>query len=227
MDILVDTAQGSLNSPPVRHHAFEQRMAPATDLAILLESSRLRFDERRVDIAEDVADQAVFAGVHLGDGLDGFDPTGRVGGHVDGVLMIFVDTRDGLAQRALQGRIARQVLLHAARDAIELALDDSFLGFAARCEQDLARALLEALIGAPERLSDEIEHVVQCLAHRHDDFVRGRAREIHDGDCEHDPHERGQHGVGRDRQKGGGVHVETSFCFAAAAPRLKEDGRWG
>ncbi len=73
----------------------------ALDVPVLLERGRLRVHERLVDVAEQRADGQLLA-IELRNDLDGLDPRRRLGRHLRRVLMVFLDPRDRVAQRALQ-----------------------------------------------------------------------------------------------------------------------------
>ena len=150
--------------------------------------------------AEQRADGQLLA-VELRDDLDGFDPRRRLGRHFRRVLMIVLDPRDRLAQRALQPRIADEVAMDAIADAHELALDDALLRFAARREQDLVVALHELLLGRRDGLHGESQNVVQRLAERQQHVVCRAPGEIEDGHSEHDPQEDREARIGSDLEK--------------------------
>ena len=84
-----------------------------------------------MNIIQDIADaETALSFVDFGDRLDRFYPARRIRRYVDRLLMIVFDTTDRLVQRAMQCRVVGQVLTHGVINAVELAFDDPFLGFA-------------------------------------------------------------------------------------------------
>ncbi len=157
--------------------------------AIRLHRFLVRFDQRLVNVFEHL--RTALARVDLRDGLDGAHPAGRFRRHIHRVLVILLDARDGLAQRAVQGGIVRKILAHAFADAHELALDDAFLRFAAGREQHLAIAGSELRFTAPDGVRGYAQSARERDSRDVNRLMRGVAREVEHRNCQDDPEQRG------------------------------------
>ena len=139
-----------------------------------------------MNVVQDRPDGLVLAHVELCDRFDSFHPARRIRRDFCSLLVILVDAGDGFGQRALQCRVAREVLVDAGADAVELALDDALFRLAAGREQHLAVARAQTLLASGHGLHGEFQHLAQRLEHGRNDGVRGSAREIQHRDREHD-----------------------------------------
>ncbi len=131
--------QDLLHVAPARHHPAQQLVPLGARLAIGIHRFLVRLHHGLVDVGEHFV--AAVLRLELRDGFDGLHPARRIRRHVHRALMIPLDLRDRLAQRAMQMRIVREILADGLADAHELALDDALLRFAAGGEQHFAIAL--------------------------------------------------------------------------------------
>ena len=120
--------------------------------------------------------------IELGDRLDGAHPARRIRRDFHGVLVVFLDLPDGLAQAAMQVRVVSEVLAHRVADALELALDDALLRFAARREQHFAVALREPRLRMRQRVRGDSQAVRYRATGGANRLVGGTTREVHDRD---------------------------------------------
>jgi hypothetical protein len=138
-----------LNRAPVGAHAFEQQVALFGCRHVGDHRFLVRLDERLVNVAQDIADaEAPLTLVDLGDSLDRLHPARRIRRHIHGLLVIVFDTLDRFVERTVQGRVIAEVLSYRVIDAVELALDDAFLGLTSGGEQYVTIPRSEILLRA-------------------------------------------------------------------------------
>ena len=154
-----------------------------------------------MNVVQDRADRLILAHLELRDGLDGLDPARRVRRHLGGLGVVLVDASHGFRQRALHRGETREVLLHAAADALELALDHSLFRLSARREQHLAVARVQPFLTGGRGLRRETQNLGERLADGRDHVVRGAAREIQDRDREHGEQQRRERGIRSNREQ--------------------------
>ena len=148
----------------------------------------MRLDQRLVNVAQDIADlDASLARIEIGNRLDRFYPTGRIRRYVDGLLVVFLDAADRLAQVTMQGREVREVFSHGVIDSIELALDDPLLRLATRGEQHVTVAGCKVSLRARNGPRRDPKALVQRQCCRLDGRMRRRTNQVKRRNDQDDP----------------------------------------
>jgi hypothetical protein len=95
------------------------------------------------------------------------------------LVVVLLEPGRLLGEAAIQRRALPQVAADARIDALELALDDAFLGLATGGQQNLAIARGELLFGQTQRVRGETHGVMDGARERQDRPVRRKPGEIH------------------------------------------------
>ena len=162
----------------MRQHGSQELVPFLARRAIFFHRFLVRFDQRLMDVGQDVADHAVAARIHLRHGFDRFDPTGRIRRHFNRRLVVLFDSRNGIAQGAMQCRISREVFSHGVVYPVELPFDNPFLGFASVGQQYFTIANRKPLLATTDRSRRHPQPVVQQLAQPVDRGMSRRARQV-------------------------------------------------
>ncbi len=179
LDFLAHLAERLLDEPPVGHHFSQQCVALAARLAIGRHRLGVRFDHGLMNVRQNVG--AGVAGIEVRDNLHGLHPAWRFRGDFGGLLVIFLDPQNRLAQDPVQTWIVRQVLADRVSHANELALDDTLLRLPARSQQNLAVARSKTFLAVRDGMGCEPQAGGQRARHCTDRQMRRAAGEIHGG----------------------------------------------
>ncbi len=195
LDFLAHLAERLLDEPPVGHHFSQQRVALAARLAIGRHRLGVSFDHGLVNVRENVGPGV--AGIEVRDDLHRLHPAWRFRGDFGGLLVIFLDAQDRLAQGPVQTWIVRQVLANRVADANELPLDDTLFRLPTRSQENLAVARSKTFLAVRDGMRCEPQAGGQRARHRANRLMRRAAGEIHGG------HEENQQESDRQCRPGG------------------------